>query len=368
MDDDLKDMLAAMSPPRYLEEDIDPGEVEIMMREAARLWRAQPWDRLEEFGPMALQAPGLMLTNDCIGLADDQYPALVLTYSYKDYLLAVSIGEDIVADEKIDAEADAPPDSILPLIDAIESKLDADSPEDEEDDRREPLVTLSWVPGSHVPGSLRKEIASQAWEIAGVDAYPVAVRVDPETGLSAPGWMDLRRIAGACAALSGLIESRPGDETICPPFWHTARVQGSKTGVLGRVVCPHPLAVRAADATYRYEAELGPDLELWIQEGMDAMIRDIAQYHVERKPHPLPEGAELHGALHYAAESHLYAGSKEAWDELEEMMITGLSRHDAIHRMGVPLMEKVADIMQAGKTSRRKRSTRKKKGKRPRKK
>jgi hypothetical protein len=65
----------------------------------------------------------------------------------------------------------------------------------------------------------------------------------------------------------------------------------------------------------------------------------------ERRPHPMPETARMHGMLHFAAESQLFSSSDKARADLERMLLAGMSRHEAIHRMGVPLVERVIEML-----------------------
>lgn len=318
--DDLKQALATTSPPSYLHpEEDDPRDLVIALTQAARLYDNNPWERLHHHGPMALQAPALLLSTEALGLADDEYPTLIIASTLDDYMLTVGLGDQIIAEEQ----------GAVPLHPAP--------------DPSEPIITLTFVPASHLPDNLLCEISTNDWPVASDDAYPILNRVGPDTPPSPLSFHTLRTLAGACAALSSLLESDP---TL--PYNHTARVPDSPTQAVGRVVCPHPHNLKPHP--YRYEAELGPDLDLWLFEGMDAMIEDIQLYHTHRKPHPIHEDPRIHGALHYIAEQHIYGDPTAFHETYVDMLTTGMSRHEIIHRIGVPLLEKVADYMQTTST------------------
>lgn len=93
----------------------------------------------------------------------------------------------------------------------------------------------------------------------------------------------------------------------------------------------------------KYNPNREPKAEDWLQldesEQQDAVLR----YH-KRMGHK-GERALLHAIVHAAIENQLASGHKSAREALDRLMAEGLTRHEAVHAIGVPLSAQMLDIL-----------------------
>jgi len=97
----------------------------------------------------------------------------------------------------------------------------------------------------------------------------------------------------------------------------------------------------------RYDADSEPVegwLELDEQQRQDAIVRYHERLKVE---HPELPNIVLHASIHLVLENQLAMGNPaEARLALERLRSRGLTRHEALHRLGVPLSDCLFALMQ----------------------
>ena len=96
------------------------------------------------------------------------------------------------------------------------------------------------------------------------------------------------------------------------------------------------------DRLGRYEPEIAPDRERWLSlEELEALLL-VVESHARQLPenHPPVQSILLHGLVHAMAETQIALGDADYCARLEYLVKSGLSRHEAIHRIGEHLMEK----------------------------
>jgi hypothetical protein len=85
-----------------------------------------------------------------------------------------------------------------------------------------------------------------------------------------------------------------------------------------------------------YDAERPPPPEAWLAAGEEERLRAVEAHHAglashARMPHP-----RLHAALHVVVEGQLAAGTPpEVRRALDRLVAGGLTRHEAIHAIGL---------------------------------
>jgi hypothetical protein len=96
-----------------------------------------------------------------------------------------------------------------------------------------------------------------------------------------------------------------------------------------------------------------PDRELvaadWLKMSEEARLDTVLAYHRHRRV-SLPK-PRLHAVVHVIVENQLAIGEEVVIETLERLQREGVSRHDAIHAIGMVLTEYMHSLMQSEATS-----------------
>jgi hypothetical protein len=93
----------------------------------------------------------------------------------------------------------------------------------------------------------------------------------------------------------------------------------------------------------KYDANKIIEAKYWLDQDEIDRSDAITEYHKKLKI-KLPS-IRLHTLFHLIVENQLAEGIKEVQNKLEELMVDGLNRHDAIHAIGSVLSEQMYIIM-----------------------
>jgi hypothetical protein len=94
----------------------------------------------------------------------------------------------------------------------------------------------------------------------------------------------------------------------------------------------------------RYDPERAPDPKRWLATAEGDRNELALRYH--RRAGIRPPNAHLHAVTHGVVETHIALGDETpAAETLQRLMGEGLSRHDAIHAIGLVLVEHIYDIV-----------------------
>ena len=88
-----------------------------------------------------------------------------------------------------------------------------------------------------------------------------------------------------------------------------------------------------------YDPAVSPNAEAWLALDEHERIDLVRDYHERRKivlPHP-----ELHVTTHVIIENQLAEGLPPAVDALARLMAAGLNRHDAVHTIGLAVIQHI---------------------------
>jgi hypothetical protein len=93
----------------------------------------------------------------------------------------------------------------------------------------------------------------------------------------------------------------------------------------------------------RYDGNREPDAESWLQldesERMDAVLRYHKGMGLKGEP------AQLHAIVHTVIENQLAEGHEVVRRTLDRLMAEGLTRHEAMHAIGVPFSEQMLETL-----------------------
>lgn len=168
-----KSMPASDEPASYLEEgSISVEAMGALFRAAADFYRTEPWrflgdDRVVEFEAAALGIEGACLS--VLGQAGQSYGVLVFD-SFEDF-------------DEFGSHAQA--------VESNPRTMDLGTA----------LLSLAFERGSEISNGMRKEIERHRWPVAGADAYPLLLAIEPD-GVSRR--LTTRDVRVACAAATGL--------------------------------------------------------------------------------------------------------------------------------------------------------------------
>lgn len=94
----------------------------------------------------------------------------------------------------------------------------------------------------------------------------------------------------------------------------------------------------------KYDPDKPPDPKEWLSLDEGERIMLIEEYHVDANI-DLPN-ATMHSSIHAVVENQIAMGEETAArDTIDRLMTEGLSRHDAIHAIGMVLAEHLYDMM-----------------------
>jgi hypothetical protein len=290
---------------------------------AANLWRADPWSSLPEGTALCIDAPELDMEGAalCVVSSEDGPPALWWTETVEDCMAFV---EAFVA---------GTPESA---------------------DLQEPVRMLSYDKGADLPEDARREITRQGLEVADAAAYPMLVVLGEDGEPRAAELDDILLTTVCIEALADMVKSNRKKLGLDEYVEHTVTVQLVGQAVPVTVTSPHPGLLEEHhchdcgcdhDDEPCYDAAVGPDPEEWLE--LDEMdhYHAVQDYHDNAKPHDTPENPRLHAIIHAVAETQIASGEPpEARQALERLLAEGLSRHEAIHAICMPVAEFVYEV------------------------
>jgi hypothetical protein len=95
----------------------------------------------------------------------------------------------------------------------------------------------------------------------------------------------------------------------------------------------------------RYDPDLAPDPNKWLQLDEDERLILVEEYHRDARV-PLPRKARrLHATIHAVVENQLAQNHEPVARALSRLMKEGLSRHDAVHAIGSRVAEQIYDML-----------------------
>jgi hypothetical protein len=96
----------------------------------------------------------------------------------------------------------------------------------------------------------------------------------------------------------------------------------------------------------KYDPEVGTIASEWLARPETDRLEMVIAYHRRRRI-PLPN-RRLHAVVHVVVENQLALGETVVVEALERLQKEGLSRHEAVHAIGMVLMEHLYDVMKTG--------------------
>jgi hypothetical protein len=101
----------------------------------------------------------------------------------------------------------------------------------------------------------------------------------------------------------------------------------------------------------RYNPELAPDPNEWLQLDEDERLILVEEYHRDARV-PLPRKARrLHATIHAVVENQLALNDEPVVRALGRLMQEGLSRHEAVHAIGSRVAEQIYDMLKLQDTA-----------------
>ena len=84
----------------------------------------------------------------------------------------------------------------------------------------------------------------------------------------------------------------------------------------------------------RYNPELGPDANEWLQLDEDERLIPVEEYHRDARIFLPRKIRQLHATIHVVVENQLALNDEPVVRALGRLVKEGLSRHDAVHAIG----------------------------------
>jgi hypothetical protein len=100
-----------------------------------------------------------------------------------------------------------------------------------------------------------------------------------------------------------------------------------------------------------YDPEVGPSAAAWL--GIDEAERiALVESHHRRRRIRVPQ-LTLHATIHVVVENQIALGEAVVIDALARLRTEGLTRHDAVHAVGMVLAENIYELLKSppGQTS-----------------
>ena len=180
----LEHMVASMpagagnEPSYFASGRVSPAAVEKLFTACAHLFAAKPWAVADETQAIRMDIPALGVDGACVSV--------------------------------IGGLDGCPGVSIFPSVEGLERFLEAAAGllEDGAIPGAE-LLSLIFEPGAELPPSMRREAMEHGWTVAGPDAYPSVVRMEPDGAPRPLVERDIEIAAAAAQSLSALFARHP---------------------------------------------------------------------------------------------------------------------------------------------------------------
>jgi len=92
-----------------------------------------------------------------------------------------------------------------------------------------------------------------------------------------------------------------------------------------------------------YDPDVDPPAHAWLAMDEDERIAAVETYHrLHRIPSPQPR---LHATIHTVVENQLAIGEQVVIDALGRLRSDGLTRHEAVHAIGMVVAEQIFDLL-----------------------
>ena len=95
----------------------------------------------------------------------------------------------------------------------------------------------------------------------------------------------------------------------------------------------------------RYDPEMAPDPNKWLQLDEDERLILVEQYHRDARVALPRQARRLHATIHAVVENQLALNDEPVVRALGRLMKEGLSRHDAVHAIGARVAEQIYDMV-----------------------
>lgn len=86
-----------------------------------------------------------------------------------------------------------------------------------------------------------------------------------------------------------------------------------------------------------YDPEIQPEPKMWLSMSEQERLRVATTFHARLKP--APKRLKAHSAMHVYVETQIARGFGPAVKAMRGLLAKGLSRHDALHEIGIKLVE-----------------------------
>jgi hypothetical protein len=93
----------------------------------------------------------------------------------------------------------------------------------------------------------------------------------------------------------------------------------------------------------RYDPDVGPDPEEWLELDEDERIMLVLSYH--RGARERLENAHLHASMHVVVENQVASPDLPVRTTLERLQAEGLGRHDAVHAIASVVASHLFEVM-----------------------
>jgi hypothetical protein len=97
-----------------------------------------------------------------------------------------------------------------------------------------------------------------------------------------------------------------------------------------------------------YDPEVEPSAAEWLATGEAERITLVESYHRRRRIR-LPQ-LTIHATIHVVVENQIALGEAVVIETLARLRTEGLTRHDALHAVGMVLAENIYEILKASPT------------------
>ena len=255
-------------PPSYCEGGrVSAPHVAGLFRAAAQLYRAAPWQTLWDSQVLRVEVPEFGLTDGCVSVIG----ALGESFG----LLIYNSVEGHLAMRR----------ACAPLLET------GDAPQD----LGTSILSLNFERRADIPAAMRREIKRHGWELAGPDAYPRVVFIEPDTVVRPLTERDVRLASAVAQALARFYEAHRDrlNGTPCEPVAEELLVGDGTDEVIVRVTAPHPALPWDTQKSQEDEGE---------EDALTAEITRIVGGFLEAQP---PQSDSWLGAAGFVCESFL---------------------------------------------------------------
>ena len=215
--------------PTYLSADATQGSITTLFQVAAKVFRAAPWKKWDDYPMLQLDVPSLQIKSGAITMMGQGKTSFGFMF--------FNTGED--AQDFYDFATDDEPEEEGPNV---------------------PFLVLEFSPAADLDPTLRKEIATHTWEVSNTNGFPVLKDLDEDMTLQPITELRVKTAIACCEAILFFYAAHQKQLANEEDFEAQGELKNKDLGAI-RFAWPHPEVVYEPEEIHSLASSAMPSAE-----------------------------------------------------------------------------------------------------------